>query len=246
MLRKASKILLKSLILSLSISLTLFLWGCTTTQTITKSEAIPYKSTKIEDPSMPAGMIRVKQAGIAGLRQVVYKERYSGDRLLSRDKISDKIVARPVEEIIQVGTAQPLIFTIKGRNGDFEITLTSFGRKSETITANKKVSGDFLLLKGTIKNTGPKPARSGNFLDMAAIHPAIKGGLNFLTAAAPPQLSPGQSADAQWQGSINPGGNGTNAGIASPTDIQVIPRAFVLAKNKLAAPSKPLTGLIEE
>lgn len=243
---KLDKITVRTLLkLTVILTAAALLWGCTRTQTLTQSETIPYKSTKIDDPALVQGVTKVKQAGIPGLRQAVFKEKYSGDELLSRDKVGDKLIDKPVNEIVQVGTAPPVTFSVIVPGGAFELSISSCGRKDQIAVANKPVNGDFLLITGILKNTGAKAAKTGNFLDLAAINAAIKGGLSYLVISAPPQLLPGQSVNISWSGSINPGANSRNAAIATAGQVQVIPRALVGAKNKLGAPPKPLTGLAE-
>ena len=226
-------------------SAVLFLYGCTRIQTITQTEIIPFKSSNVEDPKLVKGTTKVKQAGVPGIRQAVFKEKYSGGDLISRVKVTDKIIENPVNEVVQVGTAPPIVFTVTAGGSIFEISLSACGRKDEITLTNKLVKGDFLSLKGTLKNTGAKAAKSGSFLDLAAIHPAIKGGVSYLTIAAVPQLLPGQTVEVQWTGTINPGAAGKNAAIANPDQVKVIPRALAGAKKKPGVSPKLLEGLAE-
>jgi len=217
--------------------------GCTRTRTITQSEAIPYKSTTIKDPTLFKGKKKFEKKGIAGLKQVVYEEKYNGDKFISRKKISEKVVAKPIDEIVKVGTIEPVVFVAISGNDSFELTLKSYSRETAITKNNKPLAGDWLRINGTLKNNGDKVAKVSTFLDLAAIHPSIVNGLGFLTISAPPQLEAGQSTDVSWEGSINSGKPGQNAAITDLLQIQLLPRLFIGPKNKQLAPPKNLRGL---
>lgn len=240
-----ARVILKAVFLTALVLLMSLISGCTKVQTFTQSEVVPYKSTSIEDPTLVKGVTEVKQTGIYGIRQAVYVEKISGSTIISRTKVKDRIIEKPVNEIVRVGTAPPVAFTLVAGGGAFEISMAAYGRKGEAVIAKKPVKGDFLHINGRIKNTGAKPAKTGAFLDLAAINPAIKGGLSFLAVTAPPQLAPGQTADIQWQGSINPGSGNKNTAIVSLAKIQVLPRVYIGPKNKPKIAPKSLEALAE-
>ncbi len=225
------------------ILLIVLLVGCTKTRTITQSEAIPFKRTTIKDSTLYKGMKKFEKKGIAGLRQVIYKEKYSGDEFISRKKISEKVVAKPVNEIVKVGTIETVRFIAISGSESFELILKSYSRETTMTKGKKPIAGDFLRIDGSLKNNGDKTAKIGAFLDIAAIHPSIKTGLSFLKISAPQQLEAGQSVAVNWEGPINPGKKGQNTAITDLSQIQLLPRLFIGPKNKQLAPTKTLQGL---
>lgn len=217
--------------------------GCTKARTITQSEAIPYKSTTIKDPALFQGTKKFEKKGVAGLRQVVYEEKYSGDKFISRKKISEKVIAKPVHEVVKVGTIEPVVFIAISGSDSFTLTMKSYSRETTITKNNKPTAGDWLRINGILKNDGDKVSKVSGILDLAAIHPALKNGLGFLTISAPPQLEAGQATDVSWEGSINPGKPGQNTAITDLSQVQLLPRLFIGPKNKQLAPPKNLQGL---
>ena len=225
-------ILLPLLILSAS--------GCTEIKTTSESEIIPYKTVKNQDASMLEGQTKVIQPGEQGLRTIVYKETYKWGNKVERKKVKTETVFKPSLEIVNVGTRKALIFTVKTAAGAFEINVTSAARQA--YGAGRGSISDAAVIKGTIKNVGQKPARTGGPTDLALIDPALKGGVVFLTTAPVAAVGPGQTVNVTWAGSLNGGKPGKNAALKTIAQMKVTARALVGPKNNIAGEVRTLDG----
>ena len=226
-------ILLPLLILSIS--------GCTQIKTTSESEIIPYKTVKNRDASMLEGQTKVIQPGEQGLRTIAYEETYKWGNKVERKKVKTETVFKPADEIVNVGTRKALIFTVKTAAGAFEIDVTAASRQA-TYGAGRGQISDAAVIKGTIKNVGQKPARTGGPTDLALIDPALKGGVVFLTTAPVAAVGPGQTINVTWAGSVNGGKPGKNAALATIAQVKVTARALVGPKNSIIGEARTLDG----
>ncbi len=126
--------------------------------------------------------------------------------------------------------------------GAFEINITAAGRQPAYQSGRTKIS-DAVVLKGSIKNTGTRPARTGGPTDMALVHPALKGGLIILPASPVTALGPGQSVSATWAASVNGGKPGANSAFSGLTGLKVTARASISARNTVIGETQALEGL---
>lgn len=240
MLREKKIILL--LLLGLGI---LLLSSCVRTKIITESEAIPYETVKEEDPALFKGTTQIKQEGIQGIKTVTYEERYSGGRL-SRKKIKEEVVYKPVDQIIKIGTRQALVFNLNNALGSYELTILAAKRLEEGFTYGRsRVRGDSIVITGTLKKLDQNKSSPGRIADLALINPSFGGKLIFLPLNAP-EVKPGEVQSVLWFGSLNSGKVGRNNAIGGVGEISVIPRAFIGPKNQITGESKSLAGLPEE
>ncbi len=70
----------------------------------TTTESIAYATTKQKDSSMLAGQTQVVTAGRAGSKKVVRENTYVDGKLDSSKVLSQKVVTKPVDAVVKVGT----------------------------------------------------------------------------------------------------------------------------------------------
>lgn len=68
-------------------------------------ETVPFKTTEIEDPTMPEGQSFIQASGVNGKRDVTYEIVYLDGNEAERKEIESKILTEPVDEVKIVGTA---------------------------------------------------------------------------------------------------------------------------------------------
>jgi hypothetical protein len=211
---------------------------------VTRSEIIPNHVVRQDDPDLLEGKEVIVKKGTPGVKQIVYKEEYSSGKLVSRKKVSQKVIYRPVDELIKVGTKKAVEFKLIAQGKDFTFTLLSASRAPQYQDGKKIVRGDILIIEGKLSNNTDGSVKSGNYLDLAAIHPNLRGGLVFLKAQVPPEISARQKVDITWYGNLL---TTSKQKIASPAidikQIQTIPRPFVGPKNALSANPKSLEAI---
>ena len=71
----------------------------------TKTETIPYSTTKQYDSSLASGQTKVKQQGQDGEKEVTYTVKYADGKMVKAKPVSEKITKNPVDEVVLVGTA---------------------------------------------------------------------------------------------------------------------------------------------
>ena len=71
----------------------------------TRTETIPYKTTKVDDDSLSAGEKKVVTAGANGSAQVTYKVKYVNGVVAEQQKINSVVIQEPVNEVVNVSTA---------------------------------------------------------------------------------------------------------------------------------------------
>ena len=69
-----------------------------------KTEAIDFETEKKYSDSMNEGESKVDQKGVKGEKEIVYSVKYVDGTEESRDKVSEKVTKKPVNEIITYGT----------------------------------------------------------------------------------------------------------------------------------------------
>ncbi|ERK57606.1 LPXTG-motif protein cell wall anchor domain protein [Gemella bergeri ATCC 700627] len=70
----------------------------------TKTEEIPYKTTKVENPNLEKGTEKVKTPGKKGVKTVVYTVVTKADGTQTKTVKSEAVTQQPVNEVIEVGT----------------------------------------------------------------------------------------------------------------------------------------------
>lgn len=71
----------------------------------TRTESIPYTTTKVEDTSLSAGEKVVVTAGVNGSAQVTYKVMYVNGVVAQQQKINTVVTQQPVNEVINYNSA---------------------------------------------------------------------------------------------------------------------------------------------
>ena len=82
---------------------------------LTKKDKIDYKTIKEKDSSLAKGTEKVICEGKSGEKQITYKIRYENGKAVKKEVISEKVVTKPVNKVIAVGTAS------KGNSGSENI-----------------------------------------------------------------------------------------------------------------------------
>ncbi|HHY45693.1 MAG TPA: DUF348 domain-containing protein [Firmicutes bacterium] len=77
-------------------------------KTVTRRVIIPYRTEKRPDPHLDKGRSRVLSKGADGLREEVVSIVYENGRQVSEEVISRKVIVPAVNEVIAVGTRNPL------------------------------------------------------------------------------------------------------------------------------------------
>ena len=72
---------------------------------LTKKEKIDFKTVKQNDSTLPKGTEKILSEGKAGEKQTTYKIRYENGKAVKKEVIAEKVVTKPVNKIIAVGTA---------------------------------------------------------------------------------------------------------------------------------------------
>lgn len=70
----------------------------------TEEEKIPFKTKTKDNPNEYVGYRKTLQAGQEGVKQKMYQVTYKDGKEVSRDFVSENIVTKAIEEIVEVGT----------------------------------------------------------------------------------------------------------------------------------------------
>ncbi|MBG6092916.1 G5 domain-containing protein [Actinomadura viridis] len=71
---------------------------------VTETKAIPFKTTRVNDPALTKGTTKVRSRGVAGARRLTYEVTFT-DGVQTRKKLVREAVTRPpVDRVIAVGT----------------------------------------------------------------------------------------------------------------------------------------------
>lgn len=76
-----------------------------TEEIVTKKVAIPFQTERHEDSSLEIGISKVVQQGRNGLKEVVVRLLKRGGKVVSTATISEKMVQRPVPQVIAMGSS---------------------------------------------------------------------------------------------------------------------------------------------
>lgn len=84
---------------------------------ILEKTSIPFTTQTVKTDQLDAGKQKVIQVGQEGLQEVKVKVSYVGNKVIKKENMIKKIVQQPVQQIVQVGTAQ----TINTSRGTFRV-----------------------------------------------------------------------------------------------------------------------------
>jgi resuscitation-promoting factor RpfB len=73
-------------------------------RTVTETRAIPFKTTRVSDPTLAKGSTRVKTAGRDGVKTLTYEVTYTNGAESSRKLIREVVTRNPVTQVVLVGT----------------------------------------------------------------------------------------------------------------------------------------------
>ncbi len=77
-------------------------------RTITEEEEIPFGEETVADPSLETGKTEVRQLGQVGTKRVNYEVFYIDNKEVSRKKISEEVIRKPVARVTAVGSKRSL------------------------------------------------------------------------------------------------------------------------------------------
>jgi len=85
-----------------------------TVKEIVQRESIPYTTLRKSSAELRSGTSKTVQTGKNGEKQVKYKVYSQGDEEVRREAVSSKVLRKPVQEIVKVGTSAPKRFASRG------------------------------------------------------------------------------------------------------------------------------------
>jgi len=85
--------------------------GTMTSETVTETvqEEIPFETERVENPDAVSGNETVIQEGQSGTKELSYEVVYENGVEVSRELLSETIISAPVNRIVEVGTAAPVV-----------------------------------------------------------------------------------------------------------------------------------------
>ncbi|MGN8244885.1 ubiquitin-like domain-containing protein [Cellulomonas soli] len=72
----------------------------------TVTEAVPFETQEVEDPTLVKGTTKVKTAGKAGLRTSTYELQVVNGVVVGRTLLTSVVTTEPVAQVVRVGTAE--------------------------------------------------------------------------------------------------------------------------------------------
>ncbi|MEY8462083.1 G5 domain-containing protein [Streptococcus merionis] len=72
----------------------------------TETQDIAYETKEVLNPNLPKGERKVTTPGQKGQKTITYKVKKQGDKVISREKISEQVTKAPVTEVVEVGTKE--------------------------------------------------------------------------------------------------------------------------------------------
>ncbi|MGT2784833.1 G5 domain-containing protein [Streptococcus merionis] len=72
----------------------------------TETQDIAYETKEVSNPNLPKGQRKVTTPGQKGQKTITYKVKKQGDKVISREKISEQVIKAPVTEVVEVGTKE--------------------------------------------------------------------------------------------------------------------------------------------
>ncbi|TDB96676.1 G5 domain-containing protein [Actinomadura sp. 7K534] len=73
-------------------------------RTVTRTRKIPYRTRRVNDPTLAKGTTRVRQRGVAGVKTVTYKVTYTDGTKTDTKVVGERVTRKPLTRIIAVGT----------------------------------------------------------------------------------------------------------------------------------------------
>lgn len=104
---------------------------------------IPYDSITQEDASMFIGKSYTKQEGKTGKKIITYKVRYENGIEVSREKLSEKILSEPVDEINVIGTKPTITVYCGGYDSSVSAAADHYGVSADHLCACMRMESQF-------------------------------------------------------------------------------------------------------
>ena len=73
------------------------------TEVVSETEAIPFRTTLVRDPSLPPGTREIETPGVPGERLLRYEVTYTGDRETSRRLLDSTVTREPQDRVVAFG-----------------------------------------------------------------------------------------------------------------------------------------------
>ncbi|MGE5560854.1 MAG: G5 domain-containing protein [Chloroflexota bacterium] len=109
------------------------------TEIVTAEVTIPYRTERRETPTLELGIENDIQKGVAGLKEVQYRDTYENNKRVKREVISEKIIREPVTRLVAVGTAG----TVTTRGGQVIRFKKAFLMTATGYTAGPESTGKY-------------------------------------------------------------------------------------------------------
>jgi resuscitation-promoting factor RpfB len=74
---------------------------------VTVTQSIPFKTTRIDDSSLPQGTTKVRTQGVNGSKTLTYEVTFTDGAETSRKLVREVVTKQPVTKVILVGTKKP-------------------------------------------------------------------------------------------------------------------------------------------
>ncbi|MFG2088306.1 MULTISPECIES: G5 domain-containing protein [unclassified Spirillospora] len=76
------------------------------TRTVTETRKIPYKTRRVNDPTLAKGRTKVKRRGVPGVRTLTYEVTSTDGEETDKRLLREAVTKKPVTRIIAIGTEQ--------------------------------------------------------------------------------------------------------------------------------------------
>jgi hypothetical protein len=73
------------------------------TEQVSETEAIPFRTTLVRDPSLPRGSREIETPGVPGERLLRYEVTYTGNRETSRRLLDSTVTREPQDRVVAFG-----------------------------------------------------------------------------------------------------------------------------------------------
>ncbi len=100
------------------------------------TEEIPYESKETVNKSLASGQKKLIQTGKAGEKEVSYKVLYEDGVEISREIITEKVIAEPIAQIKEVGPSKKIDYYQIASSGSIQTSRSGNLSYSRVITAN--------------------------------------------------------------------------------------------------------------
>lgn len=155
------------------------------------TEALPYKTVKVNNATLAKGTTKVTQTGVAGQKTVKYKLVYVDGVLSSKQVIDTVITKNSVDEIIAVGTKTTTTAKTNTSTTTSSSTTTSGNSSSSIVlSASAKAAGLTEDQVKSVKSAETTAYTHTGFRTATGTWPRVAKGSSFGTVAVNPKVIP--------------------------------------------------------